>query len=278
MNSHPPSLYTGFNFETGGRVLFFIVVAAIALVFLSFGVGSTAILTTAACAAMGYEWFSVTTEGRAFDEPILPIAIAAAALPPFLAFAGGPTGAIVVALLAAGFLLFMGPKDEKALIRTAAGIFVIGFAGVCFVWLRSDPQHGLGLTAWLVIVVAATEAGGEIADRFFIKSDDAASSDSNALPTRIAVSVVSGAVGGLVAGAFYREGSLFLVIIVSALVALVVLLAGMITKYVKQSLNSDAPGALFLGKGAVIENFDGLVCASIFAGFLMLSGGALFNW
>lgn len=274
MSSQPETAYSGFNLETGDRVLFFIKVGVIALVFLSFGVGATSLITAAACAAMGYEWFRLTTREHDFDEPVLGIALAAAALPPFIAFAAGPAAGIIIALLAAGFLLFMGPKDIKHLEVAAPGIFLIGLAGVCFVWLRSDAEHGLAVTAWLIFVVAATELGSGMASERTSLMDDYLSD----APKEAIVGLVCGVLAGIIVAAAYREGNVAWVAMASFLIAGVVLFAGAVTEYLKRRLGTGPSGSLFLGRGTVLENFDGLICASIVAGFLMLVAGALFAW
>jgi len=121
MSANTPSAYKGFNLETGDRILFFLKVGIVALVFLTFGVGATAILAAAACAAMAYEWFYMTTSGRRFDEPLVGIVLAAGAVPPFTTFAVGAAGGAAVAFLGGAFLLMMGPRDNGLLVKSALG-------------------------------------------------------------------------------------------------------------------------------------------------------------
>ncbi len=279
MSAHTPSAYKGFNLETGERVLFFLKVAIVALVFLSFGVGATALLTGAACAAMAYEWFRMTTGERDFDEPIVGIVLAAGLLPPFFTYAVGAGGGAAIALLASGFLLIMGPKENGLLVRTALGIAVIGLAGVCFVWMRAVPEHGLALTAWIIFVVATTELSGLFYARRLSPNGSLTPAEPNEPPAGLLFSVAAGTVAGFVVGAFYREGSFFWIILASLGLAVVVLCANVLTRRVREAVaQKPASGALFMGRGSVIENVDGLVCASLVAGFVMMAAGPLFAW
>jgi len=279
MSAQTPSAYKGFNLETGDRVLFFLKVGIVALVFLSFGVGATSLLVAAACAAMGYEWFRMATGGREFDEPLVGIALAAAAVPPFVAFATGAGGGAAVAGLGAGFLLIMGPKsNDGALVKAALGLFTIALAGVCFVWLRDQPQHGLALTAWLIAVVVATELGSGFYTTRLSPDGTLVPADKRNPPLGLLFGAGCGVVAGLLIAAFYRDGNFFWIVLASLLVAGVVLAAGALTDRIKRSVEGEPSGSLFLGKGAVIENFDGLVWASLTAGVLTMVAGALFVW
>ncbi len=279
MNAQAPSAYKGFNLETGDRILFFLKVGLVALVFLSYGVGATALLTGAACAAMAYEWFRMTTGGRDFDEPLVGIVLAAGALPPFFSFAVGAGGGAAIAFLAAGFLLIMGPKENGLLVRTALGLVVIGVAGACFVWLRDHSEHGLALSIWLIFVVAATEIGSGIYDRHIApQGDSTPSEDARELPWGLIFGAGSGVAAGFVAAAFYREGNLLWVILASLLIACVVMMAATVTDRIRHAVGGAPEGSLLLGRGAVIENFDGLVWASIVAGILMMIVGPLYTW
>lgn len=272
MNPEPQSAYSGFNLDAGDRVLFFIKIAIISVVLITFGVGATAILAMAACAAMGYEWFRLATGERDFDEPILGIALFAAALPPFVTFAIGLGGGLSIAALGVAFFLIMSPQKTTGICSTAAGLLLIGLAGACFVWLRDDPVHGLALVAWLVFVVAATEYGSG-----FIEDYMARNGDQNTM-TKVGFSLACGVAAGVVVTAFYREGNIFWVILASLVIAAAVLAAEIFTDRVKEWVGGSPSGSLLLGRGAVIDNFDGLVFASIAATFLMLIGGALFSW
>jgi len=269
MSMDTPSAYKGFNLDAGDRILFFLKIGVVALVFLTFGVGATAILTGAACAAMAYEWFRMTTGGRDFDEPIIGIALIAGALPPFATFAVGAGGGAALACLASAFFLIMGPKQNGMLAKTALGLAVIGLAGVCFVWMRDHGAHGLGLTAWLIFVAVASEAGGTL--YALTKAED------REPPHRIIPGVVCGVIAGCVAAAFYRSGNPAWVIVTSLITALVVVTAGMLTQRIRHSVDTAQGGSLFMGRGAVIEQVDGLVWASLFAGALMMVTSALFG-
>lgn len=279
MSAQTPSAYKGFNLKTGDRVLFFLKVAILALVFLAFGVGATALLTAAACAAMGYEWFRMATGGRDFDEPLIGTALAAAAVPPFAAYAVGAGGGAALAGLGAGFLLILGPKsNDDPLVKAALGIFVIALAGVCFVWLRGQPQHGLALTAWLLAVVVATELGSGFYTERLSPEGTLVPEDKRVPPLGPLFGIGCGVVAGIVIAAFYRDGSFFWVILASLLIAGVVLAAGLLTDRIKRTVAGAPSGSLFMGRGAVIENFDGLVWASLVAGVLMMVAGVLFVW
>lgn len=278
MSTHTPSAYKGFDLESGDRILFFLKVAIVALVFLTFGVGATALLAAAACAAMGYEWFRMTTGGRDFDEPLVGIVLAAGALPPFFTFAVGAGGGAAIAFLAAGFLLIMGPKENGMLVRAALGLVVIGVAGVCFVWLRAHAEHGLALTAWLLFVVVATELVSGIQARR--ESSDTEPTDRNGkiLSRGQLAGLLGGVAGGFVVFAFYGTGNVFWVILASLVAAAVVLIAAYVTRIVRRSVDDTAGEVLFPGRGTVVENFDGLVWASIVAGLSMMCVGVLFGW
>ncbi len=278
MNTEPPSAYSGFNLETGDRVLFYIKVAIIALIFIPFGVGATSILALAACAAMGYEWYRLTTGGRDFDEPILGIALAAAALPPFAAFAVGLGGGLAIAALGVAFFLVMSPRKTEGICSAAAGLLLIGIAGACFVSLRDDPQHGLALVAWLIFVVVATEVGSGFIRDYMARDDGAHDPTADNTVPEICFSLVCGTLAGFIVAAFYRDGNIFWVVLASLLIAASVIAAGYATQRIKDWIGGSPSGSLFLGRGTVIENFDGLVFASIVATVMTFAAGVVFNW
>lgn len=278
MSTNTPSAYKGFNIATGDRILFFLIVGIIALVFFSFGVGATAIATGAGCAAVAYEWFRMTTGERNFDEPLIGIVLAAGILPPFLTFAVGAGGGAAVALLTAGFLLLMGPKENGLLVKTALGLAVIGLAGVCFVWMRAQPDHGTALVAWLLMVVAATEISGGYYKRNISPSGALLPAEPREPPAGLLLSMVCGLIAGVIAGIGYGAGNIYWIALASLGVAIVVLGANFLTQRVRESVPSAPSGSLFLGRGPVIENVDGLICASLIAGGIMMVAGNLFTW
>ncbi len=277
MSEHTPNSYKGFDLEFGDTFIVILIVSLISLIFIGYGVGATAILTTLACAAMGYEWFRFSTQEQEFDEPVMPIALVSAALPPFMAFASGPLAAIIVATLASVFLVIMGPRQNETITMAAKGIFAIGLGGAAFVYLRDHPEHGLALTAWLIFVVAATELSGRMIKGY---GDEPAEElgELRMSRTEFAFSTACGGFAGFVVGVFYGEGSAIWVAFAGFLTAIMVVLASTVTNRIKASMSGNPKGSLFLGRGTIVETFDGLILASIFAAFLIAIHGAIFDW
>lgn len=278
MSEHTPNSYNGFDLKFGDTVIVILIVSLFALIFLGYGVGSTAVLTTLACAAMGYEWFRFATREEDFDEPVLSIAVVAAAVPAFMTFASGLGAAIIVAALGAAFLVVMGPSRDERISLAAKGIFTIGLGGAGFVYLRDHPEHGLALSAWLIMTVAAAELGGRFIKNYLADEPSEKIGNTNMRRTELAFTTACGGFAGFVVGAFYGEGSAIWVAFAGFILAIVVILASSLINRVRANMQGQPSGALFLGRGTLIEAFDGLVLASIFAAILVAIHGAVFDW
>jgi len=156
---------------------------------------------------------------------------------------------------------------------------ILAFAGVSFVWLRTDFIYGLHIALWLPLTVIAADVGAYFAGRFI---------GGPKLAPRISPNkTISGAVGGQVAavivGTAYAAiagvGSIPLIALVSFLVAIVSQAGDLTESAAKRRYGVKDSSSLIPGHGGLLDRFDGLIAAVLFMGLITaVAGKTIFAW
>lgn len=179
-----------------------------------------------------------------------------------------PVAAVLVAALS-GPLASLSVLLVGAIVLTVArrgawialGAPYVALASVAILWLRGQPEIGLALALFAVLVVWATDIGAYAAGRAI----GGAKLWARVSPNKTWAGLVGGAVAaalvgaivGLVAGARLA----WLVPIVAALVAVVAQLGDLFESATKRRVGRKDSGALFPGHGGVLDRVDGLLTA-----------------
>ena len=146
----------------------------------------------------------------------------------------------------------------------AFGLLYLGGAGVALMYLRSDPEIGLVVVAYLLAVVWATDIGAYVAGKLI---------GGPKLAPRISPGKTwAGLIGGVacaglagLAVAHYALGphEWSLTLAAALLLALVAQGGDLFKSYFKRRAGVKDSGALIPGHGGMLDRIDGLVAASI---------------
>lgn len=170
-------------------------------------------------------------------------------------------------------------SNRPSRIFAAVGIPYIGVAGVAFVWLRFDPAIGLATVLWLAFVVIATDSAGYFVGRLV--------GGPKLFPRISPKKTWSGLVGGVVAAMgvgviavnFTNQGTLLLIILLSACTAIVAQTGDFIESGLKRYFFVKDAGSVIPGHGGVLDRLDGFLAATPFVAFLTwLLGSSPLTW
>ncbi|MEM9045695.1 MAG: phosphatidate cytidylyltransferase [Pseudomonadota bacterium] len=241
----------------------------------------TAALVTLAVALMCVELAGIT-EGRRVDiySGATLWALPAAALPITFLFLTIPQGSVLIGflvLLTACVDLLAGRR--AGLLARIIGVGWITGVGLSFIWIRHFPEWGLLSTAWIALVVAATDIGAYFAGRLI--------GGAKLWPALSPKKTWAGLGGGvalafLVGGLFSwaTTGTYFpQVCTVSAIAALLSQGGDLAESALKRHYGAKDAGTLLPGHGGVLDRCDGLLAATFVAALLTnWRGQAVFIW
>lgn len=212
---------------------------------------------------MSHEWSRMTNAGR-FRWSGWTIALSAVAA---LGFSWGqmmPVGwAMALSLLGIAPVLLLGWRIErcKAPIWLAAGVPAIAIPVVALGWLRGQPENGLILLLWVMIVVWATDIGAYVSGRMI---------GGPKLAPRISPNKTwAGLLGGMSWAALVGLGfAVWLgippvrLMAISAGLAVVAQAGDLAESLVKRRFGVKDSGALIPGHGGLLDRVDGLLAAA----------------
>lgn len=212
--------------------------------------------------------------------------------------AGRSVQGVLIAVLAALSILVTEASELRwgfALVLVAGGIIhlregrqgriafcavlYITLAMMCIDGLRTDPRYGFAAVIWLVTVVIAADVGGYFAGRLF--------GGAKLWPRVSPKKTWSGFLGGIVLAV--SVGSIFSALtvntfywkvgLVSALVACVSVAGDLAESALKRSYGVKDASGLLPGHGGLLDRFDGLMAAAIFASAITFwRGQSIFIW
>ncbi|MEM8791106.1 MAG: phosphatidate cytidylyltransferase [Pseudomonadota bacterium] len=263
------------------RIITSLALVAIAVTAIWSGGLWTVALVTVAVALMNVELAGVT-EGRRLDiySGATLWALPAAALPITFLFLTIPQGSLLIAaLVAAVFLIDLLAGRRQGLFARILGVAWITGVGLSFIWIRHFPEWGLLSTAWIALVVAATDIGAYFAGRLI--------GGPKLWPSLSPKKTWAGLGGGvalafLVGGLFSwaTTGTYFpQVCTVSAIAALLAQGGDLAESALKRRYGAKDSSTLLPGHGGVLDRCDGLLAATFVAALMTnWRGQAVFIW
>lgn len=267
-----------FGADLRQRVISGILLAGTAAVAVILGGWVNALFVALGTGVMAWELTRMTRGVLGFRRMGAVLAFLTGFVPPVVLEAAGLMPALVTATvlcIVAGFgLARKTPRPELL----ALGILLLAYAGTFFVWMRDIEEHGLSIAIWLALVVVAADMGGYFCGR--------AIGGPKLAPVLSPNKTWAGAIGGLVFAFIVSEifamvvgADLFVLGILAALTAVVSQAGDLVESATKRRFGVKDSSTLIPGHGGVLDRFDALAGASLFAGAsLALFPGLIGQW
>ncbi len=230
------------------------ILAPLALLALWLGGAAWVLLILVALAGLGDEWARLAGLRR-FTPGWAVLAVGLAAAPILGISLGWVVGVLALALLAA--------FELRSGWFAACGVPYAGIAGLSLIWLRWQPQ-GLMITAFLVVVIWATDIGAYVVGRVL---------GGVRLAPRISPGkTVSGSLGGLLFGgaAGVLLAGTWRVLPAALLLSLCAQGGDLLESAVKRKLGVKDSGRTIPGHGGLFDRLDGFLVATPVAVLLVL--------
>ncbi|MEL6582939.1 MAG: phosphatidate cytidylyltransferase [Pseudomonadota bacterium] len=184
-------------------------------------------------------------------------------------------GFLLVACVGLGLAMAEGPRGRWANI----GLLYIALAMMCIDGLRTDDNYGFTAVIWLVTVVIAADVGGYFAGRVI----GGPKLWPRVSPKKTWAGLLGGmalaVVVGMIFSAFTSNTFFWKVGLISALVALVSVGGDLLESSIKRHFGVKDSSTLLPGHGGLLDRFDGLAAAAIFASAITFARGqSIFIW
>jgi phosphatidate cytidylyltransferase len=248
----------------GRRVVSALALIPIALGMLLLGPLPFAALVGLAVALMALEWQRLIA--ARFDPQSGRVAgwaaLLGSAVALVLAAGGWPREALVVlgvaVGLAAGVAAWLGARPLWA----GLGVAYLGVPAVALVWLRSDPERGLGLLIWLLAVVWAADTFAYVVGRWLGGPKLAPSISPAKTWSGLCGSVLGGALVGGLGVAVGSSGRTIQAVGLGAVLALVGQVGDLVESAFKRRAGVKDSGRAIPGHGGVLDRLDSLLFAA----------------
>jgi phosphatidate cytidylyltransferase len=177
--------------------------------------------------------------------------------------AGGWPGQSLIALaaavaLAVGIAAWLGARPLWA----GLGVAYLGVPAVALVWLRSDPERGLGLLIWLLAVVWAADTFAYLVGRWLGGPKLAPRISPGKTWSGLCGGVIGGAVVGGLGVAVGSSGRTLQAVGLGALLAAVGQAGDLVESAFKRRAGVKDSGRLIPGHGGVLDRLDSLLFAA----------------
>jgi phosphatidate cytidylyltransferase len=246
------------------RVLSAAVMLPVAVAAVWFGGWAFAALVVVAAVAMLWEWLRLP--GRyAHDKMFAGGFGLLASL--YFAMDGRFDWALTIVFSGA---LVLGVRSSRHFLWHAAGFLYIGLPCLALLWLRNQPEHGLQVVFWLMVIVWATDIGAYFAGRTI--------GGPKLIPSISPNKTWAGLIGGMICAAIasaimvsMEPGLPVLALAILGAVLAVVAQAGDFTESaVKRHFKVKDASNLIPGHGGVLDRVDGLLFAAPTAALILL--------
>jgi phosphatidate cytidylyltransferase len=165
---------------------------------------------------------------------------------------------LVAILLAAGIAAWLGARPLWA----GLGIAYLGVPAVALVWLRSDPERGLGLLIWLLAVVWATDTFAYLVGRWLGGPKLAPTISPGKTWSGLCGGVIGGALVGGLGVAVGSSGRTLQAVELGALLAAVGQAGDLVESAFKRRAGVKDSGRVIPGHGGVLDRLDSLLFAA----------------
>lgn len=236
------------------------------------------VLVAAFGAAMAWEWTGLCARGRAGVVAAIGIltvlgAVAASVAASFgLAFALVAVGAAAMAV--AAVLTGAGSPILQGL-----GAVYIGVPCLALLWIRADPEAGLATLLWALVLVWAVDTGAYLAGRAIGGPKLAPAISPAKTWAGLGGGVLAAAAVGLIAGLWSKSASAWVLVAISAGLALVEQAGDLAESALKRHFGVKDSGRIIPGHGGVLDRVDGLMTVAVaVAGLTLIGGGSVLTW
>lgn len=259
------------------RVLIGFLVAGLGVASIFNEMAFTLVITT--IAVVGSIEFSNLAR-RAGAEVALPIAVAACAAYPLLAYfhlLGHDESALIVAIVLASFVASLPAGLERFAGRVAMTVLASLYLGKLlsyFIILRLSPD-GARLTFWLIVIVALTDIVGMIVGLGFGHRPLAPKlSPSKTQEGAIAALLVATFVGASMWWVMRLPGPWWLALVFPLCVSVAAEFGDLVESALKRNAQVKDSGHIIAGHGGVLDRFDSYVFAGVVGYAVLLLAGS----
>lgn len=179
-------------------------------------------------------------------------------------------------------VFFLALRQGVGPIWPAVGVPYLFLPMISFVWLREleiGGVNGIATIVWILLVVWGSDTGGYVAGKSFGGPKLAPAISPQKTWSGFLGGLALAMVGGLVMGLYVGEGSILVLIGLSALLSVVSQIGDLVESAVKRHFGVKDFSSLIPGHGGVFDRFDGLLFVLAAAGLLQLMhDGPLLIW
>lgn len=243
-----------------------LVMAAIAGVALYVGGLPFALLGAVVGVLTSFEWSRIVRDGAidsAVVVQVLSVVVAAG-----LAWLG--LAALAIAVIIAGSILTGLLCFERRPLLSAEGVLYAGLPVVALIWLREDQPNGFAAVLLILIAVVATDVAAFVFGRLI--------GGPRLAPAISPNKTWSGFLGGISAAGLAAAGFAHtigadpvMVGVAGVFLGIVAQIGDLTESALKRSFGVKDSGHIIPGHGGIMDRIDGLVFASVAAGFVALA-------
>jgi phosphatidate cytidylyltransferase len=226
-----------------------------------------AAIVIAGAMASFHEWSRLTSASAASVDRWGPLAVLPA--PPLLGLAWGPAAglALIVVLSAAIYALFRVLR-RAAPAYSAFGLVYIGVPALSILWLRDQPEVGLGLVLWFCATIWVNDIAAYASGRT-IGGPRLAPSISPAKTWAGFAGGVAGAVGiGALASWLLGWGQPLVAMLLGGGLAGIAQLGDLFESAIKRQFGVKDSSGLIPGHGGLLDRMDGFLAAAPMAALI----------
>jgi phosphatidate cytidylyltransferase len=158
------------------------------------------------------------------------------------------------------------------------GTLYVGLPSIAIIWVRSQPADGLVTVLWLLALVIAADTGAFAAGRLIGGAKLAPAISPNKTWAGLFGAIAAGCLVGWIAAIWLGLGSVWLLVLVSAALAIVEQLGDLAESAFKRHFGVKDSSHLIPGHGGFLDRVDGLLAVATAVALSELLGGGLLGW
>jgi phosphatidate cytidylyltransferase len=213
-----------------------------------------------------FEWSRIVRDGAIDPGLIVQVfAVVIAAVLAWLGFVALAIAAVIAGSILTGLLCF-----QRRPLLSAEGVLYAGLPLVALIWLREDQPNGFAAVLLILIAVVATDVAAFIFGRLIGGPKLAPAISPN--------KTWSGFVGGILTAGLAAAGFAHVIGAGPAMLGIAGVFLGIVAQIgdltesaLKRSFGVKDSGHIIPGHGGIMDRIDGLVFASVAAGFVALA-------
>jgi phosphatidate cytidylyltransferase len=224
------------------------------------------LLVAAMAVFMGVEWTKLVHDSRPLQLALHVGAAIVAALLPY--FAGSLATIWCLSLIWAASIVHRQVSDRQHSFWSLIGIPYIALSALAVILLRNDATHGLIAVYWLLFVVWGADTLAYFAGRTIGGPKLLPSISPRKTWAGLVGAIVGGSLCSLVFALVVGLESLWWLLAVGALMAIVEQAGDFFESALKRKVGVKDSGALIPGHGGMLDRVDGLVAAGMVAALI----------